>query len=115
VGGADADTFYFADHISDAGNLRQTVTDFVSGVDHIVLDSDLGGFNALGAVTDLQFRSGAGFTSAVTAEQRLIYNTNTSVLYLDVDGLGGVAAVQIAVFTNHAVLAASDIMIDYLA
>lgn len=114
IGGADADYFYFADHIADPTGLRQSVTDFISGVDHLVLDSDLGGFNALAAVTDAQFRAGAGFTTALTAEQRLIYNTTNGLLYLDVDGLGGTAAVQIGIFSNHVALTAADIVIDYL-
>jgi Ca2+-binding RTX toxin-like protein len=113
VGGADADYFYFADHISDIGGLRQTVTDFVHGVDHIVLDSDMGGFNALGAVAASQFRAGAGFTTAITADQRLIYNTTNGLLYLDVDGLGGTAAVQIGHFKNLPTLTAADFQIEY--
>jgi Ca2+-binding RTX toxin-like protein len=115
TGGADADYFYFVDHITDPTGLRQTVTDFVHGLDHIILDSDLGGFSSLGTIAEPQFRAGAGFTTATTAEQRLIYNTTTGLLYLDIDGLGGAAAVQIGLFSNKAALTAQDFQIDLLA
>lgn len=113
-GGAGADVFKFNDHLGDTANLRQTVTDFQHGIDRIDLDTDLGGFTGEGALSNAQFRSGAGFTSAVTADQRIIYNTTSGVLYLDIDGAGGKAAVQIGLFSNHAALAASDFWVYHL-
>jgi serralysin len=114
TGGADADYFYFTDHNAEPAGQRQTVTDFVHGVDHIQLDLDFGGFTAVGAVTAAQFHAGAGATTATTAAQRLIYDTTTGTLYLDVDGLGGARAVQLAVFSNHVTLTATDFYLDYL-
>lgn len=113
TGGADADYFYFTDHNAEPAGQRQTVTDFVHGVDHIELDLDFGGFTAAGGVTAAQFRSGAGFTTAATATQRLIYDTTTGILYLDADGVGGARAVQLAVFSNHATVTATDFHLDY--
>jgi Ca2+-binding RTX toxin-like protein len=111
VGGAGVDSFMFTDHTGDTANLRQTVTDFEHGVDFVYVDSDLGGFTTEGNITAGQFRSGAGFTTAATADHRLIYNTTNGVLYLDRDGLGGAAAVQIGLFSNKTALSFDDIAV----
>lgn len=114
VGGLGVDSFMFTDHAGDTANLRQIVSDFTHGIDYLYLDTELGGFSTEGSVSEAQFRSGAGFTTAITADQRLIYNTTSGVLYLDGDGLGGAAAVQIGLFSNKVGLTASDFAVYLL-
>ena len=43
------------------------------------------------------FASGAHYTTAQDASDRLICDTSTGYLYYDADGSGGAAAIQIAV------------------
>ena len=54
---------------------------------------------------------GAGETKAATADQRIIYNTDTGKLYFDIDGAGGEDAVLLARLTNHAALGLADFFI----
>jgi Ca2+-binding RTX toxin-like protein len=113
TGGAGADVFLF-DAVLNASSNRDSVTDFVSGSDKIQLDDDI--FSSLTAgvaFTSAQFRSGAGVSTALTSDHRIIYNTTTGELYYDADGAGGVAAVQFAVLgtTTHPTLSSGDFVI----
>ena len=113
TGGAGADVFLF-DTALNASSNRDSVIGFVSGTDKIQLDDDI--FSSLTggvALTSLQFLSGAGVTSALTSDHRLIYNTTTGELYYDADGAGGVGAVQFAVLgaTTHPTLSLGDFVI----
>ena len=60
------------------------------------------GFDHRGILTNDEFYSAPGASSAHDGSDRVIYNTTSGKLYYDVDGLGGRAAVQIAVFGNSA-------------
>jgi Ca2+-binding RTX toxin-like protein len=113
TGGAGADVFLF-DTTPNATTNRDLVNDFVSGTDQIHLDVDV--FSALvagAALTEAQFRSGAGFTTAQTSDHRIIYNTSTGALFYDPDGVDGVAAVRFAVLgsTTHPALGFGDFVI----
>jgi serralysin len=99
TGGADADTFVFTS-VFDG---RDTITDFVSGVDRLEFDD--AGFSSLiaGGPVSLAINSSlasgfAGFT----------FNTGTKVLSFDSDGLGGAAATEIARLSTTATLSAND-------
>ena len=100
AGGAGSDTFRFG------GNTEtDRITDFVSGIDRIELDSKL--FKALqvGALESAVFLLGI---AATTAAQRLIYDQSKGALYYDSDGSGRVAPILIGSFDNQAVVAVGD-------
>jgi Ca2+-binding RTX toxin-like protein len=114
TGGAGADVFLFDSALNAASN-RDTILGFVSGSDRIHLDDDV--FTSLTgdvALTDAQFRSGAGASAALTSEQRIIYDQSTGALYYDADGVGGVAAVQFAVLgtTSPPTLSRGDFFVS---
>jgi|LakWasM104_HOW12_FD_contig_111_155901_length_8940_multi_4_in_0_out_0_1 serralysin len=97
-GGAGFDTFVF-DTTPNAISNRDIIQGFNASEDLILLDYTI--FNAIGPVLDtIEFRSGAGITSANTTSQRIIFNTSTGALYYDADGLGGQNAVQFATLTG---------------
>jgi Ca2+-binding RTX toxin-like protein len=84
-----------------------TITDFLSGMDSIVLDGTVfTGFG--GALTADMFVSGAGLSAAADANDHLIYNTGNGGLYYDADGLGGAAAVKLANLSGAPSLAFAD-------
>jgi len=93
TGGTGADVFIF-----DRFGGLDHVTDFISGQDHIQISAHLiaalGGAQALRATC---FYAASGAVTGHDADDRLVYNTSTGALYVDVDGSGKRAAVQIAV------------------
>ena len=105
TGGADADQFVF-NTTPGVGNV-DTITDFLSGTDSIVLDGAVfTGFG--GALTVDMFVSGAGLATAVDADDHLIYNASTGGLFYDADGLGGTAAVKLANLSGAPALGFAD-------
>lgn len=98
TGGAGADQFVF-DTKPNATTNKDTITDFVSGTDSLLFSKSVftGLASApLGALSADAFWSGAGVTAAHDATDRFVYNTSTGALYYDADGIGGSAAIQIA-------------------
>ena len=94
TGGAGADYFVF-DAAANASNQRDSVTDFVHSSDKLQFSVEVfAGLNPNGTAD--QFWAAAGAKSAHDATDRLVYNSSTGALYYDADGLGGTAAVQIA-------------------
>jgi uncharacterized delta-60 repeat protein len=113
TGGAGADTFVF-ESVPNARSNRDTIVDFQTGIDKLQLSKSV--YAALGTPGTLdvtQFWSGAGATAAHDASDRIIYNATTGALYYDADGIGGVAAVQLAILgtTTHPALAFSDVVV----
>ena len=114
TGGSGADSFVF-DTVANASKNKDTITDFVSGVDHIKFSKVI--FTGLGAVvgnlTSDQFWSGAGVTKAHDLDDRIIYNSTTGALYYDADGNGKGASVQVAIIgtSMHPSVAYNDIQI----
>lgn len=114
TGGAGADKFVF-DTVAGTGNI-DTITDFVSGTDKILLDDDI--FTALGitgtfagvAFTADKFHNG---TSALDTLDRIVYNSSTGALYYDANGSSIGQNTQIALIgtTTHPTLAASDFLV----
>ena len=103
VGGAGLDQFVF----NTAGEGGDTITDFTSGQDHLVLSSL--GFGLTGPLSE-----GHGFgygTTATGTGPELIYDQASGALRYDADGAGAGAAVLLATLTNHAALVAGDIII----
>ncbi len=109
TGGLGADSFVF-DTLETSAN-KDTVKDFVSGVDHIEIAIDafaaLAGYG-LGALDAGELAFG---TKATAADQHLIYNSANGALYYDADGLGGAAQVQIALLSGKPLIDAGDIVL----
>ncbi|HUR89407.1 MAG TPA: NF038122 family metalloprotease [Ramlibacter sp.] len=114
TGGNGTDAFVFNVAASASSNF-DTITDFTGGVDTLQFSKAI--FKGLGTlVTPLssaQFWSGAGAVKGHDADDRLIYDTNTGILYYDLDGSGRGAAIAVAVLgtTTHPDLLFSDILI----
>jgi serralysin len=111
TGGAGADSFVWAE---TGANNRDTVTDFASGTDEVLLEN--GALTALGAAGawaagDARFWAAAGATSGHDGDDRLIYNTTTGNLYYDADGSGAGAAQVVATFTGAPGIVATDITV----
>ncbi|HMW21939.1 MAG TPA: Ig-like domain-containing protein [Burkholderiaceae bacterium] len=111
TGGAGADLFLF----NLAPNVRTNldhITDFDGRFDGIALDDAI--FTAFAGRSTLSagmLRSGAGVTSAADANDFLIYNTSTGILYYDSNGSGAGGLTQLAVLDTRPLLAADDFII----
>jgi len=106
-GGNGADQFVFT---SLTGS--DTVQDFTVGLDKLVFDNAFfAQLIAEGPLAGAAYRAGAGFIQGGDADDRLVFNTATSKLYYDADGLGGSASVEVATLTGVANLAATDILV----
>jgi Ca2+-binding RTX toxin-like protein len=88
-----------------------TITDFISGTDHLALDSAV--FSQLSGITDLTNNFHVVGAGAQGASDFIVYDNATGALYYDADGSGAGAAVQIAEIgiTTHPVLSATDIFV----
>lgn len=105
TGGADADVF----DVTFAG-FSVKITDFKSTVDKFFFnfnDTDVAHASPL---VSTAFESHKGLVAATTTDIRFIYNTTNGALFYDVDGVGGVDAVQVALL-GKVPLVASDILI----
>lgn len=107
TGGAGADTFVLDNR--ELANRVDTIRDFVSGIDRIEISTLA--FGALlplgpGALDPGELAYGL---AATTADQHLIYNPASGILYYDADGLRGASAVPIAMLAGHSDLQAGDI------
>ncbi len=112
TGGAGNDFFDFTTAPSAAN--ADTITDFVSGTDHLRLDDGVhAGIGATGAFAagDGRFYAAAGATGGHDANNRVIYNTTTGALYYDADGSGAGAAQLVATLQTHPTIAATDITV----
>lgn len=114
TGGAGQDFFVF-DTATSAANVDR-LTDFnVGDNDKVQLSKAVfEGFAAdVGSLTSDEFYAAAGATKAHDASDRVIYDTTSGKLFYDADGMGGAAAIQVAVLgsSSHPVLIYSDIQI----
>jgi len=103
-GGAGADQFVY-NAVSEGGD---AISDFVSGVDDIVIDASAfgGGLVAGGSVTLI---SGANPTAG--AGGAFLYDTDDGRLFWDADGAGGAGPVLVATLGNLPTLTANDFII----
>jgi hypothetical protein len=114
TGGAGADAFVFNAAPSASSN-RDTLTDFLTGTDTLQFSKAI--FTALGssvgALAPEQFWSGAGVVAGHDADDRIVYDTNTGILYYDADGNGAGSAIAVALLgtSAHPGLASTDIFI----
>ena len=111
TGGTGSDTFVF----DTAPTSRDTITDFSrTQADRILLSKAVfKAFAYTGTLHAEDFHAAAGATAARDASDRIIYNTATGVLYYDVDGLGGMAALAVAKLGTgtHPTLTYADLLI----
>jgi Ca2+-binding RTX toxin-like protein len=105
-GFAGADSFAFTTALG-AANV-DAITDFVSGSDKIALDDAVFTGLGLGALNANAFVNG---TTALDADDRILYDAASGNLFFDADGNGAGAAVLFANLTNHAALTAGDFMV----
>ncbi|MEF8761583.1 MAG: cadherin domain-containing protein [Candidatus Accumulibacter sp. UW25] len=111
TGGEDADQFVF--DTTPGGDNVDTIADFVSGVDKLILvNSVFTGLGASGLLDPEMLLIGAGLSAATDASDRLIYNTTNGRLYYDADGFGGDASVQIARLTGAPTIIDTDFFIS---
>ncbi|AFY42366.1 Ig-like domain-containing protein [Nostoc sp. PCC 7107] len=102
AGGNGRDSFY----LNRGAVNSDIITDFVSGLDSLVVSQSEFGLNqALGTLDPGLFRLGS---SATVASDRFIYDRNTGKLFFDQDGIGSVAKVQIAQLSNRPTLSNTD-------
>jgi Ca2+-binding RTX toxin-like protein len=109
TGGAGTDTFV----LNQPSQGVDTIKDFISGTDKVdVSATEFGGGLVAGtALLNNQIRVGAGVTTANSATQRFLFNTNNGNLYFDADGVGGSGAVQIAKLESVTSLNINDFQI----
>ena len=106
VGFGGADTFTFTTAFSSSN--VDTIADMVSGTDHIALDHLIFTGLATGALAPGAFRAGS---SAADADDRIIYDSSTGLLYFDSDGVGGSAQVAFAFIGVGTTLASTDFVV----
>ena len=91
TGGAGADTFVFR---ASGSKHFDKITDFEGGVDHIALDHLI--FSEAGAVGTLSAEAFWAGSRAYDANDHVIYNADTGIVYFDPDGTGSMEQVKIA-------------------
>ncbi len=112
TGGAGVDSFILAPTIATGAG--DTITDFASSVDNLVLKKS--DFIALSSVTGSGFSTASDFVTlaggvATTATDRIIFDSTSKIVYYDADGSGAGAAVAIVTLTGVTTLAATDFVI----
>jgi Ca2+-binding RTX toxin-like protein len=126
TGGTGADLFVFsADSFAAPTRAlkaadRDSVRDFTPGSDtlvFVVFEGNGFGFGGLAAYATgtamdaAAFTAGDGIKQAADADDRLIYDTRSGLLYYDADGRGGLAAMPVATLIGKPALEASDIYV----
>jgi len=108
TGGTGPDQFIFSTAL--AANI-DTIADFVSGTDKIVLDHAIfTAYAAAGALPAADYIQG-GAPSPGDASDHILYNTTSGALSYDPDGNGAAAAIQFATLTGHPTLVSGDLVV----
>ncbi|WP_071189089.1 DUF5050 domain-containing protein [Trichormus sp. NMC-1] len=105
TGGTGSDRFILAN--TQAGDF-DIITDFTVGDTVLISKLEFGLNQELGALDSSVFRLGS---SAILGSDRFIYDQIHGKLFFDADGVGTTAQVQIALFSNQASLASTDIIV----
>lgn len=108
TGGAGADIFCF--NVMPMAGERDLIKDFTHGLDSLQFDDGIFIALSAGSLAASQFVTG---TSAIDADDFIIYNSSNGILYYDSDGSGAASALEIAQIgsTSHPQLLATDIHI----
>ncbi|MGB8813152.1 MAG: FG-GAP-like repeat-containing protein [Paracoccaceae bacterium] len=107
TGGAGADVFVFTAAL--AGNLDQ-ITDYTVAADQIEIDSAIFAALPLGALAVTAFTANLS-GAATTAAQRIIYETDTGLLWYDADGSGLGAGIRFADLAAGLTMTAAEFMV----
>jgi Ca2+-binding RTX toxin-like protein len=107
TGGTGSDQFVFDAALNRSTNV-DTITDFVSGLDKIVLDNEI--FSEFLAGEDVSDHFSAT-GRALDSDDYLIYSASNKTLYYDADGNGSGSAVAFAVLTGVNTLSHQDFLI----
>jgi serralysin len=108
IGGDGADSFLFADGLTQGQ--YDTLSDFQSGVDAILLSHMVFSQLPLGIVDNEDFVSDSGSNAvAHDSNDYIIFDQQSGNLYYDADAQAGNSMQIIAQITNHAALTAADI------
>ena len=102
TGGAGADAFVFQG--GEAG--VDTITDFTSGADRVLLNG-----SAFAHTANIAFISGTGAVAATTSDSTFIYHSDTGLLSYDADGNGAGVAIDIAMIGTGLVPVPADFAI----
>ena len=106
-GGAGADSFAFT--VKPAADAVDTITDFVSGEDVLLLALDV--FSAIGSVLGKgEFRANARGV-ARDGNDHILYNKSSGALSYDPDGTGDAIAVEFARLVDHPAVHHTDFVI----
>ncbi|WP_405198033.1 tandem-95 repeat protein [Brachymonas sp. G13] len=113
TGGDGRDKFLFESELGSSN--IDTITDFTSGSDQIVLENFIfKGFAQTGQLSASSFVASSNNPVPTTTNATILYNTSTGALYYDADGTGGTAPVQFAILgtgTQHPTLSVADFVI----
>ena len=109
TGGGGADRFHFGDVLNAATNV-DTILDFQKGVDVIELDDAVFAGLNLGKLDASAFVANASGT-ATSADQRIIYDTDSGQLFYDADGSLGGAAMLFGMVAGHPPLTGADFVV----
>ena len=105
TGGAGADDFIFNTALG-ATNI-DGITDFVAGLDDMLLRDTMFAGIGVGALAANEFHAGAS-GQAQTVNTRIIYETDNGNLWYDADGTGGILRVQFGDLAAGLGITASD-------
>ena len=108
TGGKGADDFNFG-HMGKAN--ADTITDFKTGEDQIWLWDGAFGLGSGEQLANKQFLAADGATEATKGAHRVVYDTDSGKLYVDLDGKDGDDAVLVAILKGGVELHASDIQL----
>ena len=108
-GGGGRDRFHFGDRLDAATNV-DTILDFQKGIDRIELDDSVFAGLDLGKLDASAFVANATGV-ATSADQRVIYDTDSGQLFYDADGSLGGAAVLFGIVTGHPPLTGADFVV----
>lgn len=115
TGGSGDDLFLF--NFPGTNGDVSVITDFVSGVDRIMLSTEPEGVISPPYAYTMEFReshrmelsSGEGLNKATGDKPQFIYNSSTGDLYFDGDGEGGKDAIHFATLEGNPALTADDV------
>lgn len=129
TGGNGADVFWFSGNLYDGPTRALTaadtdvISDFAAGVDKLkfaAFKENPFGFEGLRDYWDGEALGPAAFLSlaeaetASTADQQLVYDSESGTLYYDADGSGVAKAVVIVTLTGKPPLTPADVVFEVL-